>query len=93
MQVVHERCCGLDIHKKTVVACVLIDEGTGKVRKHVRTFSTMTADLVALADWLSSLHVTEVALESTGIFVRRITARAIPPARRTGAGGHPWVND
>ena len=72
MEVVHRRCCGLDVHKKTVVACVLIDEGKGKVHKQVRTFSTMTADLVALADWLGSLHVTEVALESTGIYWRPI---------------------
>ncbi len=57
MEVVHRRCCGLDIHKKTVVACVLIDEGEGKVHKRVRTFSTMTADLLALADWLGSLHI------------------------------------
>src|SRR5215472_4262662 len=48
MQVVHERCCGLDIHKKTVVACVLTTEG-----REVRTFGTMTRELLRLADWLS----------------------------------------
>ncbi len=72
MQAVHERCCGLDIHKKAVVACVLIEEGNGKVRKQVRTFSTMTADLVALADWLATLQVSQVAMESTGIFWRPV---------------------
>src|SRR5215210_7469072 len=72
MQVVHERCCGLDVHKKTVVACVLISEGGGKVRKQVRTFSTMTADLGLLADWLTSRQVSQVALESTGIFWRPV---------------------
>jgi transposase len=68
MQVVHQRCCGLDIHKKTVVACVLIMLASGEVQKHVRTFSTMTVDLLALADWLKAFQVTHVAMESTGVF-------------------------
>lgn len=46
MQVVHERCCGLDVHKKTVVACVLITAERGRVERQVRTFSTMTEDLL-----------------------------------------------
>lgn len=58
-----------------------------------RTFSTMTADLLALADWLTGLDITQVAMESTGEFVRRITARAIPPAGRMGSEGNPWVNN
>jgi hypothetical protein len=48
MQVVHERCCGLDVHKKTVVACTLITLVNGEVQRHIRTFSTMTAGLLAL---------------------------------------------
>ncbi len=68
MQVVHQRCCGLDVHKKTVVACLLITVASGEVQKHVRTFSTMTADLLALADWLKAFQVTHVAMESTGVF-------------------------
>lgn len=52
MQVVYERCCGLDVHKKTVVACVLVTGGDGVVQRTVRTFATMTADLLALDDWL-----------------------------------------
>ncbi len=44
MQVVHEQCCGLDVHKKTVVACLLTTQADGGVRRHVRTFGTMTAD-------------------------------------------------
>ena len=47
MRVVYERCCGLDVHKKTVVACVLITEMSGEVQRHIRTFSTMTAGLLA----------------------------------------------
>lgn len=68
MQVVHQRCGGLDVHKKTVVACILITLLDGIVQKHVRTFSTMTADLLALADWLKAYQVTHVAMESTGVF-------------------------
>lgn len=51
MRVVYERCCGLDVHKKTVVACVLITETRGEMQRHIRTCSTMTAGLLALADW------------------------------------------
>jgi hypothetical protein len=68
MQVVHQRCCGLDVHKKTVVACILIMLASGEVQKHIRTFSTMTVDLLALADWLRAFQVTHVAMESTGVF-------------------------
>ena len=76
MQVVHERCCGLDVHKKTVVACVLLTAPTGQVTKVVRVYATMTADLLALGDWLSSLGVTQLAIESTGVY----TPRAILPS-------------
>jgi hypothetical protein len=66
MQVVHARCCGLDVHKKTVVACVLFTYERGRVTREVRTFGTMTADLLALSDWLSGCEVTHVAMESMG---------------------------
>jgi transposase len=72
MEVVHERCCGLDVHKRTVVACVLVTEPDGAVQREVRSFKTMTADLLALSDWLSSLGVTHVALESTGVYWRPV---------------------
>ncbi len=68
MEVVHERCCGLDVHKDSVVACVVVP-GTGKQpHKEIRTFNTMTADLLELADWLTTQGVTHVALESTGVY-------------------------
>jgi hypothetical protein len=67
MQIVHERWCGLDVHKKTVVACILITLANGEVQRHTRTFSTMTAGVLALSDWLESLAVTVIAMESTGI--------------------------
>jgi transposase len=56
-----ERCAGLDVHKKTVVACVVTPAG-----QETRTFATMTADLLALADWLLACGGTPVAMESTG---------------------------
>lgn len=68
MQVIHERCAGIDIHKKMVVVTVLITQANGQVQKFTRTFATMTADLMALADWLDSLQVAQIAMESTGVF-------------------------
>jgi transposase len=72
MRVVYERCCGLDVHKKTVVACVLITLTSGEMQRHLRTFSTMTAGLLALADWLESMSITVVAMESTGVYWRPV---------------------
>jgi transposase len=68
MDVVYERCCGLDVHKRTVVACVVISQGQGRPQKETRSFGTMTADLLALAGWLEQHEVTHVAMESTGVF-------------------------
>ena len=71
MEVIYKRCCGLDVHKEMVVACLLIREG-GKVLKEIRTFLTMTVDLVVLHDWLKAHQVTHVAMESTGIYWRPV---------------------
>ena len=62
MEVVNPRCCGLDVHKKTVVACVITPE-----KKETRTFFTMTSDLLKLKEWLKGNSVTNVAMESTGV--------------------------
>src|SRR5215469_256314 len=67
MQVVYPCCCGLDVHKKSVTACVLWAEDGGKSRKEKRSFGTFTRDLLRLADWLQQCGVTHVALESTGV--------------------------
>jgi transposase len=72
MEVLYTRCCGLDIHKKSVVACLIITEPGQKPVKETRTFRTMTADLLALADWLSDMGCTHVAMESTGVYWRPI---------------------
>ena len=93
MQVMYPCCCGLDIHKKFVVACVLTTADDGRVQKATRTFSTMTDDLLALLDWLATSGCTHVAMESTSSYVRRFTARAIPPAGGAGSEGYLWAND
>ncbi len=74
MDVLYERCCGLDIHKRTVVARVLVPGPGGRPAKEVRTFGTMTDDLLALGAWVAAAGCTHVAMEATGVFVRRITA-------------------
>jgi transposase len=68
MDIVYRCCAGLDLHKTTVVACVRRLSDNGKVHKEVRTFGTMTAELLALSDWLTQEGVTHVAMESTGVY-------------------------
>src|SRR6266566_1113154 len=70
--VLYARCAGLDVHKKTVVACLMLTAASGKVSHEVRTFATTTAGLQALAAWLESFGVTHVAMESTGIYWRPV---------------------
>jgi transposase len=67
MNVLYERCCGLDIHKRTVMACLIVPGCDGQPVREVRQFGTMTDDLVRLADWLGAHEVTHVAMESTGV--------------------------
>jgi transposase len=67
MHVVHSTCCGLDVHKRTVVACLLI-WAQGKTTKQLRTFGTTTAELKTLADWLAEHGCRETAIESTGVY-------------------------
>jgi transposase len=68
MDVVYTRCCGIDIHKKTAVACVIVSRTKGPPHKAIRTFGTMTDGLLALADWLAAEGVTHGAMESTGVY-------------------------
>jgi transposase len=67
MDIVVERCAGLDVHKDTVVACVRTPGKGGRREQTIRTFTTMTADLLALRDWLVVMGVTLVGMESTGV--------------------------
>src|SRR6266576_3590212 len=71
MQVVYQRCCGLDIHKKLIVACLLLMSSQG-VQKEIRTFNTTLADLYRLRDWHVAIECQMVAMESTGVYWRPI---------------------
>jgi len=67
MELLHRRCCGLDVHKDTVVACLRL-VSNGKVTTEVRTFRTITADLLKLSEWLAANDCTHVAMEATGVY-------------------------
>jgi transposase len=68
MEILHPCCAGLDVHKKSVVACVRRRAADGQLTQESRRFGTMTADLLALADWLAEQGVRQVAMESTGVY-------------------------
>ncbi len=108
MEVIIERCCGLDVHQETVVACVLIGAPGERPRKEIRTFRTMTRDLEELRDWLQELGVTQVGMESTGVYWRPVyavleghfelivgNARHIRnvPGRKTDVKDAEWIAD
>lgn len=67
MDVLHERCCGLDVHKKSITACIITPQG-----KEIRTFATMTRNLIELVDWVKQNRCTHVAMESTGDYWKPI---------------------
>ena len=71
MQILYSRCCGLDVHKASLTACILINEPERKER-HVRRFGTMTGAVLALAAWLAEHNVRKVAMESTGVYWKPI---------------------
>jgi len=73
MDVMYSCCCGLDVHKKTVAACLMTSTEGPEPLKEMRTFRTMTADLLALADWLQEKGCTHVAMESTGVYWRPVS--------------------
>src|SRR5947209_984708 len=106
MDIVFACCAGLDVHKKTVVACVRRQEANGKVHKEVRTFGTMTAELLSLAGWLAEQGVTHLAMESTGVYWKPVwnilegqfqmllvNARHIKqvPGRKTDVKDSEWI--
>ena len=67
MDVLHSRCCGLDVHKSSISACILLREA-GRVQKHQRRFGAMTQELQELAEWLRQFGVSQVAMESSGVY-------------------------
>ncbi len=68
MEVVYQRCCGLDVHKDSVTACLVVPGSKGTPCKEVRSFGTTTGDLRELAQWLGDAGCTTVAMESTGVY-------------------------
>ena len=68
ISVVHPRCCGIDVHKREVQACLLLSTPGGRVRQEQRAYATTTDALLALADWLVAEGCTHVAMESTGVY-------------------------
>ena len=72
METLYARCCGLDVHQKQVVACLLTPGSGGIPTNEIRTFGTMTEGLLALLDWLVDAGCTHVAMESTGVLWKPI---------------------
>lgn len=72
MEILYHACCGLDVHKKTVAACLRQPGPKGKRAEEVRTFGTTTRELLRLADWLTAAGCTHVAMESTGVYWRPV---------------------
>lgn len=109
MEVVYERCCGLDVHKDKIVACLLLPGGAGgRAKREQRTFGTFTQDLLVLGDWLGEHGCTHVAMESTGSFWKPVynlleerftllvvNARhlKIVPGRKTDVKDAEWIAD
>ena len=71
-EAVLERCCGLDVHKQTVTACLLIGALNTQPRESLRTFAATNKALLELRDWLEQDGCTHVAIESTGIYWRPV---------------------
>jgi transposase len=109
MDVVYPRCCGLDVHKRNVVACLIVSGTEGQPHKEIRTFETLTDDLLKLADWLGEQGVTHVAMEATGVYWKPVwnllegsdfhlllvNARHIKavPGRKTDVRDGEWIAD
>jgi transposase len=106
MDVLYRCCAGLDVHKKTVVACVRRLGDDGQFESEVLTFGTTTAELLALSDWLAARGVTHAAMESTGIYRKPVwrilegafelllvNARHIKqvPGRKTDVKDSQWI--
>ena len=72
MEILHERCAGLDVHKKNVKACFASPAEGGKRKKETRTYLTMTQDLLQMRDWLKEQGCTHIAMEATGVYWKPI---------------------
>jgi len=72
LEIIYQCCCGLDVHKRSIAACLRRLLETGGIHQETRTFGTMTRDILELADWLAAEGVTHVAMESTGVYWKPI---------------------
>lgn len=72
IRIVHPICCGLDVHKESVSACVIFPDDKGEEQYDVKVFGTFTDDLMRLRDWLAEHHCPVVAMESTGVYWRPV---------------------
>src|SRR5882724_5233680 len=72
MEEVFTCCAGLDVHKESIEACVRRIEPNGRLHQETRHWGTMTGDLLAMAEWMTAQGVTQVAMESTGVFWKPI---------------------
>jgi transposase len=108
MEVIHERCAGLDVNKKTVVVCQMHTRPHGRKEQETRTFGTTTVELLAMLDWLTEWGCSHVAMESTGEYwkpvynileghveVLLVNAQHIKavPGRKTDVGDAEWIAD
>ncbi|WP_084080680.1 IS110 family transposase [Edaphobacter aggregans] len=107
MEVLYERCCGIDVHRSSIAACILLEQ-KHKPQKHLRRFSCTTRDLQELAEWLRSFDVRHVAMESTGVYWKPVwnmleehfhmvlaNAQHIKavPGRKTGMMDCQWIGE
>ncbi len=91
MEVVVARIAGLDVHKETVMACVRAPGEAGKRRQVVREFSTFTAELVQLKDWLAAEGVTQVVMEATRVYWRPVWHVLELAGLAKGKAGPAWA--
>jgi transposase len=108
MEIMHDCCCGLDVHKQLIVGCLVSITPRGARQKETRSFTTMTTGILALADWLTAAGCTHVAMESTGVYwkpiwnllegrfdVLLVNAQHIKavPGRKTDVRDAEWIAD
>jgi len=106
IRVVHPICCGLDVHKKSISACVMFNDDSGQEQHEIQVFGTFTDDLTRLRSWLIKHDCPVVAMESTGVYWRPVhnvleevvevilvNARDVKnvPGRKTDVGDSLWI--
>ena len=82
VEVIYQRCAGLDVGKDEVVACTRVPAGaSGGRRQEVRTYKTFSSSLAGLADWLTQQGITQVVMEATGQYWKPIVRHEVPRVR------------